>query len=189
MTRNEPASERLDLHNASIDVATAMAGRCGFTHLPSGRVCLLPRRHRHDCRFAILPRRQRTPDEATAGSAPAPLPSAPRPDDPQLLAAPPAFVPRGDGEQDDELPLRDAGTRADGGLLAETDSGAGRALVLPTTDDDRPASREALQQACRVFTRLGFAAGPPLRRPRADRPQRAVSDGRGGTTWVDVPTR
>ena len=28
-----------DLHNISIDFAAASAGRCGFTHLDSGRVC------------------------------------------------------------------------------------------------------------------------------------------------------
>lgn len=33
---------RLDLHNISIDFAAAGAGRCGFTHLDSGRVPALP---------------------------------------------------------------------------------------------------------------------------------------------------
>ena len=32
---------RLDLHNIGIDFAAASAGRCGFTHLDSGRVCQL----------------------------------------------------------------------------------------------------------------------------------------------------
>jgi hypothetical protein len=40
---------RLDLHNVSIDFAAASAGRCGFIHLPSGRVCLLPHRHQSPC--------------------------------------------------------------------------------------------------------------------------------------------
>ena len=37
---------RLDLHNISIDFAAARAGRCGFTHLDTGRICLLPHGHR-----------------------------------------------------------------------------------------------------------------------------------------------
>jgi hypothetical protein len=41
--------QRLDLHNASIDVAAATAGKCGFTHLPSGRTCQLPHRHPGPC--------------------------------------------------------------------------------------------------------------------------------------------
>jgi hypothetical protein len=36
---------RLDLHNISIDFTAASAGRCGFTHLATGRVCQLPHRH------------------------------------------------------------------------------------------------------------------------------------------------
>jgi len=40
---------RLDLHNVSIDFAAANAGRCGFTHLDSGRVCLVSHRHRGPC--------------------------------------------------------------------------------------------------------------------------------------------
>ena len=39
------AWRRLDFHNVSIDFAAASAGRCGFTHLASGQVCLLPHRH------------------------------------------------------------------------------------------------------------------------------------------------
>jgi hypothetical protein len=42
---------RLDLHNISIDFAAASAGRCGFTHLDSGRVCLLPHRHLGPCQL------------------------------------------------------------------------------------------------------------------------------------------
>jgi hypothetical protein len=45
------ARRRLDLHNISIDFAAASAGRCGFTHLASGRVCLLPHRHPGPCRL------------------------------------------------------------------------------------------------------------------------------------------
>ena len=45
------ARGRLDLHNTSIDFAAASAGRCGFTHLGSGRVCRLPHRHPGPCRL------------------------------------------------------------------------------------------------------------------------------------------
>jgi hypothetical protein len=37
--------QRLDLHNIGTDFAAAHAGRCGCTHLDSGRVCQLPHRH------------------------------------------------------------------------------------------------------------------------------------------------
>ena len=40
---------RLDLHNVSVDIVAAEAGRCGFTHLASGRVCLRPHRHPGPC--------------------------------------------------------------------------------------------------------------------------------------------
>ena len=45
------APGRLDLHNVSIDFAAASAGRCGFTHLDSGRVCQLPHGHAGPCRL------------------------------------------------------------------------------------------------------------------------------------------
>lgn len=45
------AWRRLDFHNVSIDFAAASAGRCGFTHLDTGRVCLLPHRHRDPCQL------------------------------------------------------------------------------------------------------------------------------------------
>lgn len=47
---------RLDLHNISVDFAAASAGRCGFTHLDSRRVCQLP--HRHDGPCQLQDRRQ-----------------------------------------------------------------------------------------------------------------------------------
>jgi hypothetical protein len=43
--------ERLDLHNGNIDFHAALAGRCGFTHLDSGRVCRLPHRHSGPCQL------------------------------------------------------------------------------------------------------------------------------------------
>ena len=42
---------RLDLHNIAIDFAAASAGRCGFTHLDSGRICQLPHRHDGHCQL------------------------------------------------------------------------------------------------------------------------------------------
>jgi hypothetical protein len=42
---------RLDLHNASIDIAAATAGQCGFTHLPSGGICRMPHRHLGPCQL------------------------------------------------------------------------------------------------------------------------------------------
>jgi hypothetical protein len=43
------AQSRLDLHNININFAAASRGRCGFTHLDSGRVCQLRHRHRGPC--------------------------------------------------------------------------------------------------------------------------------------------
>jgi hypothetical protein len=45
------ARGRLDLHNISIDFAAASVGRCGFTHLDTGRVCQLPHRHPGPCQL------------------------------------------------------------------------------------------------------------------------------------------
>ena len=56
---------RLDLHNISIDFAAASAGRCGFTHLDSGRVCQLPHRHHGPCQLQDHPRQ---PAERLAGA-------------------------------------------------------------------------------------------------------------------------
>jgi hypothetical protein len=42
---NAATQERRDLHNVSIDFAAASEGLCGFTHMPSGRVCRLPYWH------------------------------------------------------------------------------------------------------------------------------------------------
>ena len=47
-TWSDPQS-RVDLHNISINFAVASRGRCGFTHLESGRVCRLPHRHYGPC--------------------------------------------------------------------------------------------------------------------------------------------
>ena len=43
--------KRLDLHNSNIDFNAANAGRCGFTHLQTGRVCQLPHRHLSPCQL------------------------------------------------------------------------------------------------------------------------------------------
>ena len=48
------AERRRDLHNTSINFDLAVAGRCGFTHIPSGRVCQLPYRHPGPCTLRYL---------------------------------------------------------------------------------------------------------------------------------------
>lgn len=58
MLRQHDRGARLDLHNVSIDIVAAEAGRCGFTHLASGRVCLRPHRHPGSChpqRIVVTP--------------------------------------------------------------------------------------------------------------------------------------
>ena len=45
------ARPRLDLHNISINFTAASAGRCGFMHLDTGRVCRLPHRHPGACQL------------------------------------------------------------------------------------------------------------------------------------------
>jgi len=47
--------ERLELHNIDVDEALAGQHLCGNLHLPSGRVCLLPERHRGGCQFTARP--------------------------------------------------------------------------------------------------------------------------------------
>jgi hypothetical protein len=47
--------ERSDLHNLTIDLAAAAERLCGFTHLPSGRVCRLPYRHPGPCDLRSRP--------------------------------------------------------------------------------------------------------------------------------------
>src|SRR5829696_1934935 len=65
---------RLDLHNVSIDFAAANAGRCGFTHLDSGRVCSAGAPAPRPLSVAGPPRGRRARDRrlarlATAGQA------------------------------------------------------------------------------------------------------------------------
>jgi hypothetical protein len=55
------AQERRDLHNLTIDLATAAEGLCGFTHLPSGRVCRLRYRHPGACDLRSRPPGPSTP--------------------------------------------------------------------------------------------------------------------------------
>jgi hypothetical protein len=45
-----------EIHNATIDERTALAGLCGMTHLPSGRTCTLPAGHPGGCAFALTGR-------------------------------------------------------------------------------------------------------------------------------------
>jgi len=39
------------MHNASVDEFAASQGECAQVHLPTGRMCTLPRGHRGSCRF------------------------------------------------------------------------------------------------------------------------------------------
>ena len=38
-------------HNSETHTAASNAALCGMTHLPSGRLCLLPKRHPGGCDF------------------------------------------------------------------------------------------------------------------------------------------
>jgi hypothetical protein len=49
--------DRLEIHNIEVDEALAGQHLCGNLHLPSGRVCLLPERHRGGCQFTARPAR------------------------------------------------------------------------------------------------------------------------------------
>ena len=49
--------ERLEIHNIEVDVAAAGQHLCGTLHLPTGRVCRLPERHRGGCQFTDRPAR------------------------------------------------------------------------------------------------------------------------------------
>ena len=53
---DEQESERLEVHNASVDEVLAGDGACARVHLASGRVCLLPHDHGGSCEFT-------TPDQ------------------------------------------------------------------------------------------------------------------------------
>jgi len=47
----QPGPAREEVHNSQINTAAAQAHRCGMTHLPTGRICLLPERHPGSCDF------------------------------------------------------------------------------------------------------------------------------------------
>jgi hypothetical protein len=42
---------RPDLSNATVREDLARTGRCALVHLPTGRTCLLPLRHKGPCEF------------------------------------------------------------------------------------------------------------------------------------------
>ncbi|NYJ08758.1 Acg family FMN-binding oxidoreductase [Petropleomorpha daqingensis] len=77
---------------------------------------------------------------------------------------PAAAVPKVDGRQHDDLPLRDFDTSGAGGLPAETASGVdGTLVVLATPTDDSRAwleCGEAMQRVLLELTALGWAASP-----------------------------
>jgi hypothetical protein len=49
--------DRLEIHNIEVDQALAVQHLCGNLQLPTGRVCLLPERHRGGCQFTQRPAR------------------------------------------------------------------------------------------------------------------------------------
>jgi hypothetical protein len=48
-------SRERQIHNVEVDDAVAGQHLCGNLHLPTGRVCLLPERHRGGCEFTARP--------------------------------------------------------------------------------------------------------------------------------------
>jgi hypothetical protein len=48
-------SRERQIHNVEVDDAIAGQHLCGNLHLPTGRVCLLPERHRGGCQFHARP--------------------------------------------------------------------------------------------------------------------------------------
>ena len=50
-------SREQQIHNIEVDDAVAGQHLCGNLHLPTGRVCLLPERHRGGCKFTARPAR------------------------------------------------------------------------------------------------------------------------------------
>jgi hypothetical protein len=50
-TTPPPDGDRHDLSNANVREDLATFGRCGLVHLPTGRACLLPLRHKGPCQF------------------------------------------------------------------------------------------------------------------------------------------
>lgn len=65
------APRRRGLHNTSINFAEAIARRCGFTHVASGRMCHLPERHAGPCHLRYLA----LPATVTLGPGPKPVPA------------------------------------------------------------------------------------------------------------------
>ena len=55
---------RHDLHNSSIDFQAATEGLCGFTHIPTGRVCRLRCRHAGPCDLHARPPAASTPENS-----------------------------------------------------------------------------------------------------------------------------
>ena len=45
------AADTAEMHNASVDEDAARKGACAQVHLPTGRMCILPRGHRESCDF------------------------------------------------------------------------------------------------------------------------------------------
>ena len=50
-TAVRPVADSSAMHNASVDEDAARMGACAQVHLPTGRMCILPRSHRGSCNF------------------------------------------------------------------------------------------------------------------------------------------
>jgi nitroreductase len=113
---------------------------------------------------------------------------------------PASVVPRVDGRQHDDLPIRDFDTSGAGALPAQTASGIDQTLTLLATRTDDPLAwlrcGEAMQRVLLELTGLGWSAGPltqavevPLTRTQLRsaltwdaHPQLLLCIGRAGTT-------
>jgi len=69
MTTGTATQHRLDLHNSSVSFAVAAAGYCGFLHVASGRICMLPARHAGACHLRRPPAGPAKPAHDHPGSA------------------------------------------------------------------------------------------------------------------------
>ena len=50
-TDPDARTDRLEVHNASVDESIAATGRCATVHLPTGRICTLDQSHEGSCDF------------------------------------------------------------------------------------------------------------------------------------------
>jgi hypothetical protein len=63
-------SNRIDLHNITTNQAAAGTGLCASMHMPTGRMCWLPARHRGSCEFAVQPGNRPAPPQIRVPARP-----------------------------------------------------------------------------------------------------------------------